>query len=440
MTPLPFMETSKNARQKIIQDFKRSAKNILVATDVASRGLDIKDIKSVINYDFPQTIEDYIHRIGRTGRAGAKGESFTFFTDDDCGHAQDLMDVLKKCKKEIPPELFRLADKARTKRKRKFGYEGCMKSYWHSARSGFGPDGNTGDRFGGRQRSRSPPNRVYDTGPSNAWGGSRPTAGYTNGNSWATNTGSTGTSGYGAGSWQTQSNTTPSYSQAGYGQSWGNQGGNSWQTQQAQATNYYGSGSNSQNTSYQAAPTDYRAQPTAYPGTAGPVQNPSQALKPVEHNGYSRYEDLVKQTAPVQGPSQGPAQYPLTNTAQKPSLKPVDSNSQNPMTGNSNPMSAQKFTSNSQNSQVSTGYPTGNKAGVAGTGPSNPMSTANKPVAGPQAAPVNANAGYKGATFSNSYDTMASNLMSYTKENPEMIGSGANTDPAGPPKLGDLGM
>jgi ATP-dependent RNA helicase DDX5/DBP2 len=65
----------------------------LVATDVASRGLDIKDIKFVINYDFPMTIEDYIHRIGRTGRAGAKGTAFTFFSDADMCFAQDLITV-----------------------------------------------------------------------------------------------------------------------------------------------------------------------------------------------------------------------------------------------------------------------------------------------------------------------------------------------------------
>ena len=77
-----------------------------MATDVASRGLDIKDIKSVINFDFPQTIEDYIHRIGRTGRAGAKGDSYTFFTYEDAGLASDLVDVLKKCGKEFPRRLY----------------------------------------------------------------------------------------------------------------------------------------------------------------------------------------------------------------------------------------------------------------------------------------------------------------------------------------------
>lgn len=80
-------------REKIIDRFKGSA-NVLVATDVASRGLDIKNVKAVVNYDFPNCIEDYIHRIGRTGRAGATGLSFTFVTQKDGGKAADLCEVL----------------------------------------------------------------------------------------------------------------------------------------------------------------------------------------------------------------------------------------------------------------------------------------------------------------------------------------------------------
>jgi ATP-dependent RNA helicase DDX5/DBP2 len=53
-----------------LDDFKKQRCAILIATDVAARGLDVKDIKMVINYDFPMTIQDYVHRIGRTGRAG----------------------------------------------------------------------------------------------------------------------------------------------------------------------------------------------------------------------------------------------------------------------------------------------------------------------------------------------------------------------------------
>ena len=65
-------------RQRSLNLFKENSVNILVATDVAARGLDIKDITHVINYTVPQTFDDYIHRIGRTGRNNAKGKALTF--------------------------------------------------------------------------------------------------------------------------------------------------------------------------------------------------------------------------------------------------------------------------------------------------------------------------------------------------------------------------
>ncbi|XP_055388667.1 uncharacterized protein LOC129617513 [Condylostylus longicornis] len=67
-------------RDRAIGEFKSGARQILVATDVAARGLDISDVTAVVNYDLPKTIEDYVHRIGRTGRAGKKGTAVTFFS------------------------------------------------------------------------------------------------------------------------------------------------------------------------------------------------------------------------------------------------------------------------------------------------------------------------------------------------------------------------
>ena len=61
-----------------MESFKRDEIQILLATDVASRGLDISDVTHVINYEMPQSLDDYIHRIGRTGRAGKKGTALTF--------------------------------------------------------------------------------------------------------------------------------------------------------------------------------------------------------------------------------------------------------------------------------------------------------------------------------------------------------------------------
>ena len=69
---------NQNQRQRALQQFKKGEIQVLLATDVASRGLDIQDVSHVINYDMPATMEDYIHRIGRTGRADKKGKALTF--------------------------------------------------------------------------------------------------------------------------------------------------------------------------------------------------------------------------------------------------------------------------------------------------------------------------------------------------------------------------
>lgn len=70
-------------REKILSDFKSGAINFLVATGIAARGLDIGDLERVVNYDLPDQVDDYIHRIGRTGRAGASGEAISFVSKDN---------------------------------------------------------------------------------------------------------------------------------------------------------------------------------------------------------------------------------------------------------------------------------------------------------------------------------------------------------------------
>ncbi|KAF4640193.1 DEAD (Asp-Glu-Ala-Asp) box polypeptide 17 [Toxoplasma gondii] len=92
-------------RTWVLDEFKNGRNPIMVATDVASRGLDVKDIRHVINYDMPNQIEDYIHRIGRTGRAGAKGCAYTFFTPDKPRLARELVRVLRGANQPVPPEL-----------------------------------------------------------------------------------------------------------------------------------------------------------------------------------------------------------------------------------------------------------------------------------------------------------------------------------------------
>merc|ERR1712187_827038 len=96
-------------REWVLKEFKEGKSPILVATDIAARGLDVKDIKYVINYDFPTSIEDYIHRVGRTGRAGATGSSYTFFTSGrESRLAGDLIKVLREANQPVPEELERL--------------------------------------------------------------------------------------------------------------------------------------------------------------------------------------------------------------------------------------------------------------------------------------------------------------------------------------------
>lgn len=78
----------------------------MIATDVAARGLDIPKVEYVINYSFPLTVEDYVHRIGRTGRAGATGISHTFFHKHDKALSGELIGVLRAAKANIPEDLM----------------------------------------------------------------------------------------------------------------------------------------------------------------------------------------------------------------------------------------------------------------------------------------------------------------------------------------------
>ncbi|THU97923.1 DEAD-domain-containing protein [Dendrothele bispora CBS 962.96] len=92
-------------RDWVLNEFKTGNSPILIATDVASRGLDVKDVRYVINYDFPNNCEDYIHRIGRTGRAGMKGTSYTYFTTENAKSARELVGILREAKASIPSQL-----------------------------------------------------------------------------------------------------------------------------------------------------------------------------------------------------------------------------------------------------------------------------------------------------------------------------------------------
>ncbi len=85
---------SQTERNGLLQEFRQGEFQILVATDVAQRGLDIENIECVVNFSLPTNIEGYVHRIGRTGRAGHKGRSYSFFCAKDIMLAPELMKLL----------------------------------------------------------------------------------------------------------------------------------------------------------------------------------------------------------------------------------------------------------------------------------------------------------------------------------------------------------
>ncbi|KAI4355518.1 hypothetical protein L6164_004282 [Bauhinia variegata] len=98
-------DKSQAERDWVLSEFKSGKSPIMTATDVAARGLDVKDVKYVINYDFPGSLEDYVHRIGRTGRAGAKGTAYTFFTAANARFAKELITILVEAGQKVSPEL-----------------------------------------------------------------------------------------------------------------------------------------------------------------------------------------------------------------------------------------------------------------------------------------------------------------------------------------------
>lgn len=96
-------------REQCLRDIKTGECKVLIATDVASRGLDVKDITYVFNYDFPRNIEEYVHRIGRTGRAGNTGTSITLLTRGDWRYSEALIKIMEEANQEVPKCLHQMA-------------------------------------------------------------------------------------------------------------------------------------------------------------------------------------------------------------------------------------------------------------------------------------------------------------------------------------------
>ncbi|USW58039.1 Putative ATP-dependent RNA helicase DEAD-box, Helicase superfamily 1/2, ATP-binding protein [Septoria linicola] len=190
-------DRTQRERERALEMFRSGRCPILVATAVAARGLDIPNVMHVVNYDLPTDIDDYVHRIGRTGRAGNTGISTAFFNRGNRGVVRDLLDLLKEANQEVPSFLETIAREG----------------------SGFGGGGGRGGRSGGRGRGSSAMKDVRTYG-----GGQRPA--YSGGMM-----GGGGGGGYGGGSSGGGYGMGGGYGGGGGGGSYGNPGGagaNSW--------------------------------------------------------------------------------------------------------------------------------------------------------------------------------------------------------------------
>jgi len=138
-------DKQQNERDWVLNEFKQGKSPIMVATDVASRGIDVRNITHVLNYDYPNNSEDYIHRIGRTGRAGQTGTAITLFTTDNSKQARDLVNVLKEANQQIDPRLQEMV---------RYGGGGGGRG-WGGGRGRGGGRGGYGGGYGNRDHGSS---------------------------------------------------------------------------------------------------------------------------------------------------------------------------------------------------------------------------------------------------------------------------------------------
>jgi len=132
-------DRTQRERERALEMFRNGRCPILVATAVAARGLDIPNVTHVVNYDLPTDIDDYVHRIGRTGRAGNTGISTAFFNRGNRGVVRDLIDLLKEANQEVPAFLENIAREG----------------------AGFGSGGGRGGRSGGGRGRGGGANRDF---------------------------------------------------------------------------------------------------------------------------------------------------------------------------------------------------------------------------------------------------------------------------------------
>src|SRR5271156_5017013 len=143
---------SQAARVKALDMFKRGQITALVATEVAARGLDIKELPQVVNYELPNVPEDYVHRIGRTGRAGSAGEAISLVSSDESGLLRDIERVLRRSIPTVPTPAFKIVESAQQPASRDRGDRPQGDRSGNRPAQGQGRQGH----HGGRDSRRAP--------------------------------------------------------------------------------------------------------------------------------------------------------------------------------------------------------------------------------------------------------------------------------------------
>ena len=152
-------DKSQGARERAMNDFRAGRCRVLIATDIAARGIDISELPLVINYDLPEVAETYVHRIGRTGRAGHDGTAIAFCSEDE---RPLLKDIQKLTGLVLDPDSGRLTPGMQTDtkspRKQESSKQAAPKQAAQGA-AGRTPAGQSGDAKGPRRRRRNAPKR-----------------------------------------------------------------------------------------------------------------------------------------------------------------------------------------------------------------------------------------------------------------------------------------
>lgn len=187
-------DKSQPERDFVLAEFRNCKNGILVATDVAARGLDVEDVKYVVNYDYPNTSEDYIHRIGRTGRCQNAGTAFAYFTSNNARQAKELVEVLQESNQYINPQLAAMANAQRNQYKakprwnpgQKNGGQGLKDKPFGTSQLGWqGPNNQYGNyqqnvKTGQNNQNGLPMRQQYQNGPRPNYQKNYPNNGYQN--------------------------------------------------------------------------------------------------------------------------------------------------------------------------------------------------------------------------------------------------------------------